>query len=36
DPKCVMHFSNSLLDTDIKGAEFCAHCQAKWKDAHSG
>ncbi|MGC8787072.1 MAG: archaemetzincin family Zn-dependent metalloprotease [Anaerolineae bacterium] len=36
DPKCVMHFSNSLLDTDIKGAEFCTHCQAKWKDAHSG
>ena len=26
DPKCVMHFSNSLRDTDIKGARFCLRC----------
>ena len=26
DPKCVMHFSNSLEDTDTKGSVFCAKC----------
>jgi len=26
DPTCVMHFSNSLRDTDIKNASFCTHC----------
>jgi archaemetzincin len=29
DPKCVMHFSNSLHDTDVKGAEFCPRCQTQ-------
>jgi archaemetzincin len=29
DPMCVMHFSNSLQDTDIKGATFCGHCRPK-------
>lgn len=29
NPKCVMHFSNSLLDTDIKRATFCTCCQTK-------
>ena len=24
--RCVMHFSNSLADTDIKGATFCERC----------
>ena len=24
DPRCIMHFSNSLADTDRKGPEFCA------------
>ncbi len=24
--RCVMHFSNSLLDTDIKGKQFCERC----------
>ena len=28
DATCVMHFSNSLPDTDFKGKEFCAVCQA--------
>lgn len=26
DPKCVMYFSNSLLDTDRKRATFCERC----------
>ncbi|MCS7286003.1 MAG: archaemetzincin family Zn-dependent metalloprotease [Anaerolineae bacterium] len=26
DPLCVMHFSNSLRDTDVKKAEFCPRC----------
>lgn len=29
DPKCVMHFSNSLVDTDIKEHRFCLSCQKK-------
>ena len=27
NPQCVMHFSNSLYDTDIKGVDFCSRCQ---------
>jgi archaemetzincin len=27
DPECVMHFSNSLMDTDKKRAAFCARCR---------
>ena len=27
DPECVMHFSNSLMDTDRKRASFCSRCQ---------
>lgn len=30
DPYCVMHFSNSLRDTDIKLAEFCEKCKKKF------
>jgi archaemetzincin len=26
NPRCVMHFSNSLEDTDRKGAEWCGRC----------
>lgn len=29
DNGCVMHFSNSLRDTDIKGQSFCRRCQAQ-------
>ncbi len=29
DGCCVMHFSNSLLDTDVKKAFFCPRCQPK-------
>ena len=27
DPECVMHFSNSLLDTDRKSYHFCKRCR---------
>lgn len=27
NPRCVMHFSNSLQDTDHKGKSFCPRCQ---------
>jgi len=29
DPRCVMHFSNMLADTDRKGREFCPSCRAR-------
>ncbi len=29
NPYCVMHFSNSLADTDRKGEDFCPYCQEK-------
>jgi predicted Zn-dependent protease len=29
DPKCVMHFSNSLADTDRKGSALCPVCQRR-------
>lgn len=32
DTKCVMHFSNSLADTDIKEAGLCEKCQQKLKE----
>lgn len=28
---CVMHFSNSIVETDIKNAEFCRNCLNKLK-----
>ena len=27
DPDCVMHFSNCLEDTDIKGVDYCQSCE---------
>ncbi len=27
--RCVMAFSNSLVDTDLKGQSFCSQCQGK-------
>jgi archaemetzincin len=27
DKKCVMHFSNSIWDTDFKDSKFCASCK---------
>ncbi len=29
DQKCIMHFSNSIQDTDRKGPHFCHKCLAK-------
>jgi len=29
DPTCVMYFSNSLPDTDLKGWNFCSACHEK-------
>lgn len=29
DGSCVMHFSNSLIDTDVKNSYFCKRCQPK-------
>jgi archaemetzincin len=29
NPQCVMFFSNSLIDTDRKGFEFCPECRKK-------
>jgi archaemetzincin len=29
DPTCVMHFSNSLRDTDLKGWNFCPACKVR-------
>jgi archaemetzincin len=27
DPRCVMHFSNSIAETDLKGWRFCGRCR---------
>lgn len=29
DPRCVMYFSNTLHDTDLKGPGFCTACREK-------
>jgi len=29
DGQCVMHFSGSLIDTDVKNRFFCSHCQPR-------
>lgn len=29
NPKCIMYFSNSISDTDIKGPGFCNKCRSK-------
>ena len=29
DKKCIMHFSNSLQDTDVKGPDFCNRCRKR-------
>lgn len=29
DPKCAMHFSNTLSDTDFKGWQYCRLCAAR-------
>lgn len=32
NPKCIMYFSNSILDTDKKGPDFCSKCRKKLKE----
>jgi archaemetzincin len=32
NPHCVMFFSNSLIDTDMKGPAFCQRCKSKFPD----
>ena len=34
--RCVMYFSNSLYDTDVKLAEFCPRCQRSLMKLRSG
>jgi len=34
--RCVMRFSNSLHDTDVKRAELCPHCQAQLSRLQAG
>ena len=29
NPRCVMFFSNTLMDTDRKGSDFCPDCKSK-------
>jgi len=36
DAVCVMHFSNSLLDTDRKNSAFCSCCQARLRGRSPG
>lgn len=34
NPQCVMFFSNTLMDTDRKGAEFCPRCKSNLPSPH--
>ncbi len=36
DSRCIMHFSNSLEDTDRKGPSFCPDCRGKLARGSSG
>jgi archaemetzincin len=31
NPHCVMHFSNTLHDTDLKGFTLCPECRKRWE-----
>jgi archaemetzincin len=33
--RCVMFFSNGLIDTDRKGSEFCSKCKSNLRKASS-
>ncbi|HEX7050621.1 MAG TPA: archaemetzincin family Zn-dependent metalloprotease [Longimicrobiales bacterium] len=35
DPHCVMHFSSTLEETDVKGTDFCARCSSARADGIS-
>ncbi len=32
-PECVMHFSNSLFEVDLKGEDFCQRCKGELERA---
>ncbi|WP_461866173.1 archaemetzincin family Zn-dependent metalloprotease [Thermococcus sp.] len=32
NPRCVMHFSNSIVDTDYKGKDYCRLCREKLEE----
>lgn len=32
EEKCVMHFSNSLADTDLKGEKYCESCEEELRN----
>lgn len=36
NPRCVMHFSNSLPDTDLKEPKLCVKCAAILKNSRAG
>ena len=36
NPKCVMHFSTSLVNIDMKGKTFCSKCQQELKENIAG
>ena len=36
DAECVMHFSETIEDTDRKGPDFCARCTARPAGSHVG
>lgn len=36
DPRCVMHFSNTLADTDRKGSRLCRSCRARLRALSPG
>ncbi len=33
DRRCVMHFSNSIFETDLKGWRFCGRCRKMLEDS---
>jgi archaemetzincin len=33
DRRCVMHFSNSIADTDLKGSRYCERCRKMLEDS---
>jgi len=36
NPKCIMHFSNSLADTDYKDSDYCTQCNKLLKYGKQG
>lgn len=34
--ECVMHFSNSIVDTDLKGCRYCKRCREMLEESGAG